>query len=181
MVLGTPSAGHVREVKSDTADSSVCFQVWIWSKAKFINRKFLMEELYQRFLEGEASHVAREDDPFWDPVEAVHLGSAHVWLQPLAYCMRLEEQVEFLNCDGTEEAVLHVHVTPCSPGGQWVSPSSLVLGVPSRGLTACLSSPGRWSARCPEELTQPRLGQAKSNWIFAMAVKSADLEFSRVW
>ncbi|XP_044123022.1 kinesin-like protein KIF28P [Neovison vison] len=102
-------------------------EVWIWSKAKFINRKFLMEELYQRFLEGEASHVAREDDPFWDPVEAVHLGSAHVWLQPLAYCMRLEEQVEFLNCDGTEEAVLHVHVTPCSPGGQACGDEDVVM------------------------------------------------------
>uniref|UniRef100_M3YWJ9 Kinesin-like KIF1-type domain-containing protein n=1 Tax=Mustela putorius furo TaxID=9669 RepID=M3YWJ9_MUSPF len=102
-------------------------EVWIWSKAKFINRKFLMEELYQRFLEGEASHVAREDDPFWDPVEAVHLGSAHVWLQPLAYCMRLEEQVDFLNCDGTEEAVLHVHVTPCSPGGQACGDEDVVM------------------------------------------------------
>nr|XP_019586448.1 PREDICTED: kinesin-like protein KIF28P [Rhinolophus sinicus] len=93
-------------------------EVWMWSKAKFINRKFLMEELYQRFLDGEDRHVAQEDDPFWDPAEAVHLGSAHIWLQSLAYCMELEEQVEFLNCDGLEEALLHVHVTPCSPAGQ---------------------------------------------------------------
>ncbi|XP_024431745.2 kinesin-like protein KIF28P [Desmodus rotundus] len=93
-------------------------EVWVWSKAKFINRKFLMEELYQRFLDGEDSHVAQEDDPFWDPIEAIHLGSAHVWLQSLAYCMELEEQVEFLNCDGLEEAVLHVHARPCSPTGQ---------------------------------------------------------------
>ncbi|XP_040119558.1 kinesin-like protein KIF28P [Oryx dammah] len=93
-------------------------QVWIWSKAKFINRKFLMEELYQRFLDGEDSQVAQEDDPFWDPVEVVHLGSAHIWLQSLAYCMKFEEQVEFLNCDGLEEAVLHIHINPCSPTGQ---------------------------------------------------------------
>uniref|UniRef100_A0A8C3VT90 Kinesin-like protein n=1 Tax=Catagonus wagneri TaxID=51154 RepID=A0A8C3VT90_9CETA len=93
-------------------------QVWIWSKAKFINRKFLMEELYQRFLDGEDSHVAQEDDPFWDPVEVIHLGSAHVWLQSLAYCMKFEDQVEFLNCDGLEEAVLHIHIVPCSPTGQ---------------------------------------------------------------
>uniref|UniRef100_A0AAA9TZ95 Kinesin-like protein n=1 Tax=Bos taurus TaxID=9913 RepID=A0AAA9TZ95_BOVIN len=93
-------------------------QVWIWSKAKFINRKFLMEELYQRFLDGEDSQVAQEDDPFWDPVEVVHLGSAHIWLQSLAYCMKFEEQVEFLNCDGLEEAVLHIHIKPCSPTGQ---------------------------------------------------------------
>ncbi|XP_072588906.1 kinesin-like protein KIF28P [Vulpes vulpes] len=102
-------------------------EVWIWSKAKFINRKFLMEELYQRFLEGEDSHVAQEDDPFWDPVEAVHLGSAHVWLQPLAYCMKLEEQVEFLSCDGTEEAMLHIRVTPCSPVGQACSEEDVVI------------------------------------------------------
>ncbi|XP_035136500.1 uncharacterized protein LOC103789382 [Callithrix jacchus] len=76
-------------------------------KAKFINRKFLMEELYQHFLDGDDSPVA-QDDPFWDPVEVIHLVSAHIWLQSLAYCMKLEEQAEFLNCDGLEEAVLHI-------------------------------------------------------------------------
>lgn len=76
-----------------------------------------MEELYQHFLESEDSQVAQEEDPFWDPVEVVHLGSAHIWLQSLAYCMMLEEQVEFLNYDGLEEAVLHIRITPCSPEG----------------------------------------------------------------
>lgn len=27
-----------------------------------------MEELYQRFLDGDNSPVAPEDDPFWDPL-----------------------------------------------------------------------------------------------------------------
>uniref|UniRef100_A0A8D2BV20 Kinesin-like protein n=1 Tax=Sus scrofa TaxID=9823 RepID=A0A8D2BV20_PIG len=102
-------------------------QVWIWSKAKFINRKFLMEELYQRFLDGEDSHVAQEDDPFWDPVEVIHLGSAHIWLQSLAYCMKFEDQVEFLNCDGLEEAVLHIHMVPCSPTGQACGEEDVVI------------------------------------------------------
>ncbi|KAK7815295.1 hypothetical protein U0070_019139 [Myodes glareolus] len=102
-------------------------EVWIWSKAKFINRKFLMEELYQRFLESEDSQVAQEDDPFWDPVEVVHLGSAHIWLQSLAYRMMLEEQVEFLNYDGLEEAVLHIRITPCSPEGWAHSEEDVVI------------------------------------------------------
>ncbi|KAM4860801.1 kinesin-like protein KIF28 [Thomomys bottae] len=93
-------------------------EVWVWSKAKFINRKFLMDDLYQRFLDGEDGCVAQGDDPFWDPVEVVHVGSAHLWLQALAHCMKLEEQVEFLSCEGLEEAVLHVRVTPCSPAGR---------------------------------------------------------------
>ncbi|XP_021574398.1 kinesin-like protein KIF28P [Carlito syrichta] len=102
-------------------------EVWIWSKTKFINRKFLMEELYQHFLDGEDSHVAQEDDPFWDPVEVVHLGSAHIWLQSLAYSMKFEEQVEFLNCDGLEEAVLHIYIAPCSPAGQAHSEEDVVI------------------------------------------------------
>ncbi|XP_042781836.1 kinesin-like protein KIF28P [Panthera leo] len=102
-------------------------EVWIWSKAKFINRKFLMEELYRRFLDGEDSHVAQEDDPFWDPVEVVHLGSAHIWLQSLAYSMKLEEQVEFMNCEGEEEAVVHVCVTPCSPAGRACGEEDVVI------------------------------------------------------
>ncbi|XP_048214219.1 kinesin-like protein KIF28P [Perognathus longimembris pacificus] len=93
-------------------------EVWIWSKAKFVHRKFLMEELYQRLLDGEAGPEAREDDPFWDPVEAVHVGAAHVWLQALAHRLGLEEQVELLGCEGLEEAVLHVRVTPCCPAGR---------------------------------------------------------------
>lgn len=28
---------------------TTAFQVWMWSKAKFVNRKFLMEEVYQQY------------------------------------------------------------------------------------------------------------------------------------
>ncbi|XP_073529701.1 kinesin-like protein KIF28 [Phyllobates terribilis] len=91
-------------------------QVWMWSKSKFINRKFLMEELYQRFLDGSMT-LDHENDPFWDPVEAIHLGSAHIWLQSLAYCMKLEEQTELLDSEGVEEAIILINITPCSSGG----------------------------------------------------------------
>ncbi|KAK9411839.1 Kinesin-like KIF13B, partial [Crotalus adamanteus] len=94
-------------------------QVWIWSKPKFINRKFLMEELYQQFLNGDDLQVDKESDPFWDPVEAIHLGSAHIWLQSLAYCMKLEEQIELLNSDGTEEAILLINIIPCMQNGRY--------------------------------------------------------------
>ncbi|XP_051852522.1 kinesin-like protein KIF28P [Antechinus flavipes] len=93
-------------------------EVWIWSKAKFINRKYLMEEFYQHFLDGGDIHVAQEDDPFWDPIEAIHLGSAHVWLQSLAYGIKLEEQVELLNSEGLEEAIVLINIIPCSSTGE---------------------------------------------------------------
>ncbi|KAJ1154350.1 hypothetical protein NDU88_007102 [Pleurodeles waltl] len=95
-------------------------QVWVWSKAKFINRKYLMEELYQRFITGEEVETDKESDPFWDPIEVIHLGSAHIWLQSLAYCMTLEEQTELLNSEGKEEAILLISIIPCSSSGKYV-------------------------------------------------------------
>nr|XP_020643636.1 kinesin-like protein KIF28P isoform X2 [Pogona vitticeps] len=102
-------------------------QVWVWSKSKFINRKFLMEELYQRFLDGEDVHVDQESDPFWDPVEVIHLGSAHIWLQSLAYCMKLEEQTEVLNSEGMEEAIILINIIPCSPNGRAFGEDDMVI------------------------------------------------------
>nr|XP_015207004.1 PREDICTED: kinesin-like protein KIF28P [Lepisosteus oculatus] len=102
-------------------------QVWRWSKAKFINRKFLMEELYQLHAEGGAASVAQERDPFWDPVDILHLGSAHVWLQSLAYRIRLEEQVEVLGSDGREEAILQIDLFPCTSTGQPLSEDDIVI------------------------------------------------------
>ncbi|KAL4623865.1 kinesin-like protein KIF28P [Arapaima gigas] len=95
--------------------------VWMWSKAKFVNRKFLMEELYQQqVVEGEEScgaTLTQDKDPFWDLLEPLHLGSAHLWLQSLAFRIRLEEQVEVLGPEGSEEAILQMQLVPCSPNG----------------------------------------------------------------
>ncbi|XP_074118683.1 kinesin-like protein KIF28 [Sminthopsis crassicaudata] len=102
-------------------------EVWIWSKAKFINRKYLMEEFYQHFLDGGDIHVAQEDDPFWDPIEAIHLGSAHVWLQSLAYGMKLEAQAELLNSEGLEEAIVLINIIPCSSTGEANSEDDVVI------------------------------------------------------
>uniref|UniRef100_A0A673ZM01 Kinesin-like protein KIF28P n=1 Tax=Salmo trutta TaxID=8032 RepID=A0A673ZM01_SALTR len=98
-------------------------QVWLWSKAKFVNRKFLMEELYQQYhteRKGEGAAKApmpRDRDPFWDPLEPLLLGSAHLWLQSLAFRIALEEQLEVLGSEGTEEAILQAQLLPCSPTG----------------------------------------------------------------
>nr|XP_016853085.1 PREDICTED: kinesin-like protein KIF28P [Anolis carolinensis] len=107
--------------------NKVTNQVWIWSKPKFINRKFLMEELYQYFLDGEDVQVDKESDPFWDPVEVIHLGSAHIWLQSLAYCMKLEEQTELLNSEGMEEAIILINIIPCSPNGRIFGEDDMII------------------------------------------------------
>ncbi|CAL8244953.1 unnamed protein product [Lota lota] len=95
-------------------------QVWVWSKAKFVNRKFLMEEIYQQHQGGEGLSMAampRDKDPFWDPLEPLLLGSAHLWLQSLAFRIPLEEQLEVLGSEGTEEAILQTQLVPCTSTG----------------------------------------------------------------
>ncbi|CAL8364648.1 unnamed protein product [Gadus morhua 'NCC'] len=95
-------------------------QVWVWSKAKFVNRKFLMEEIYQQHQGGgglSLEAVPRDKDPFWDPLEPLLLGSAHLWLQSLAFRIPLEEQLEVLGSEGTEEAILQTQLMPCTSTG----------------------------------------------------------------
>ena len=50
------------------------FQVWIWTKIKFLNRKDLIDEIYLKFLDGGNVILTRDKDPFWDPVEDIFLG-----------------------------------------------------------------------------------------------------------
>ncbi|XP_053722214.1 kinesin-like protein KIF28P [Synchiropus splendidus] len=112
-------------------------QVWIWSKSKFVHRKFLMEEVYQQQLHrsGAASlgasprvpRLPRESDPFWDPVEPLLLGTAHLWLQTLAFLIPLEEQLEVLGSEGSEEAVLQVQLLPCCPAGLPLSEDHILI------------------------------------------------------
>ncbi|XP_061734931.1 kinesin-like protein KIF28P isoform X2 [Nerophis ophidion] len=102
-------------------------QVWMWSKAKFVNRKFLMEEIYQQHLaelEGEhgdeglsTAALPRDKDPFWDPVEPLLLGTAHLWLQSLAFRIPLDEQLEVLGSEGSEEAIIQAKLLPCTSTG----------------------------------------------------------------
>ncbi|KAM9860783.1 kinesin-like protein KIF28P [Aulostomus maculatus] len=102
-------------------------QVWMWSKVKFLNRKFLMEEVYQLYQaeqrrenreeEPFTSVLPRDKDPFWDPVEPLLLGTAHLWLQSLAFRIPLEEQLEVLGSEGSEEAFLQAQLVPCTSTG----------------------------------------------------------------
>jgi len=63
--------------------------VFMWDKAKFINRVYLMREQYEKFEQGEIdlATLEPENDPFWDPNEPMQVGQATVFLKPLAYCM----------------------------------------------------------------------------------------------
>ncbi|XP_070175288.1 kinesin-like protein KIF28P isoform X2 [Littorina saxatilis] len=92
---------------------------WIWSREKFLNRKFVMQEMYDNFQEGEEWDVPPEKDPFVDDYEAeFHIGSVKVWLKSLAYMIELREQLEITNFSGQAVGLLNIDIIPCDEKGK---------------------------------------------------------------
>ncbi|XP_046350118.2 kinesin-like protein KIF28P isoform X2 [Haliotis rufescens] len=89
---------------------------WMFDRNNFINRKFLMQEMYQNFMEGSKDwDVERERDPFWEPSSTpVQIGTVHVYLQSLAYMIELQENLAVTDYKGVEQAHLNVEILPCS-------------------------------------------------------------------
>ncbi|XP_047136420.1 kinesin-like protein KIF28P isoform X2 [Hydra vulgaris] len=101
---------------------------WIWDKNKFINRKFIMQEMYQNFTDGYPDwNVAKEKDPFWEAPDAdVLIGSVHLYLQSLAYKIELEETLAITDFKGNELGQLFVQIIPCDASGKAVSEDEFV-------------------------------------------------------
>eukprot|EP00002_Diphylleia_rotans_P029124 TRINITY_DN5913_c0_g1_i5.p1 TRINITY_DN5913_c0_g1~~TRINITY_DN5913_c0_g1_i5.p1 ORF type:complete len:883 (-),score=215.53 TRINITY_DN5913_c0_g1_i5:75-2723(-) len=90
---------------------------WMWSADKFINRVFLMRELYTKFTDGENVNIPNEQDPFWDPNEPVLIGSSTVYLQSLSYMIEFDENVDIKDYKGKSEGIIRVKVLPCNAKG----------------------------------------------------------------
>ncbi|XP_056021053.1 kinesin-like protein KIF28P isoform X3 [Ostrea edulis] len=101
-------------------------KVWVWSREKFLHRKDLMEEMYCKYMDGEILPKSRDKDPFWDPVEDMFLGSCHVMLQSLTYCVETDEHFTLHNYHGKEEAVMKVRIFPLDEKGHYLGEESIV-------------------------------------------------------
>jgi len=92
---------------------------WVWDKNKFINRKYIMQEMYQNFTDGDPDwQVPKEKDPFWEaPDSEVLIGSVHLYLQSLAYKIELDENLAITDYKGNEQGHLQVKILPCEKNG----------------------------------------------------------------
>ena len=63
---------------------------FIWPKEKFLNRLYLMKEMYRNYEEEEDDwDLPEEKDPFAEDLnQEVHIGTVDVLLQPIAYMVR---------------------------------------------------------------------------------------------
>ena len=88
----TKAQGMVSTVVVRVYDSERDIE-WVWDKSKFINRVYLMREMYEKFENGElvGKGLNDESDPFWDPNEPVNIGYCSVLVKPLSYCLSVED------------------------------------------------------------------------------------------
>ncbi|XP_011451723.3 kinesin-like protein KIF28P, partial [Magallana gigas] len=92
---------------------------WLWDRNKFINRKFLMQEMYQNYVEGADDwDVPREKDPFWEDADVeVLIGTVHVHLMSLSHKLDIEETLTVTNYQGKENGHIEIEVMPCTTKG----------------------------------------------------------------
>ncbi|KAG8190882.1 hypothetical protein JTE90_010307 [Oedothorax gibbosus] len=90
-------------------------QEYEWPKQKFLNRQYVMMEMYQNYEADDAWDLPPEMDPFLeDPDTEVRIGTVQVYLQPLSFMVELKEQLEIINYKGAEVGIINVEVVPCS-------------------------------------------------------------------
>ncbi|XP_033759938.1 kinesin-like protein KIF28P isoform X2 [Pecten maximus] len=89
---------------------------WMWDKNKAINRKSLMQEIYQDFVSGEENwDVPKERDPFWEPADQeILIGTAHVHLMSLAHALDIEETLVITDYKGKGMGHVSVKCLPCT-------------------------------------------------------------------
>ncbi|XP_076448715.1 kinesin-like protein KIF28 isoform X2 [Babylonia areolata] len=93
---------------------------WLWERGKFMNRRYLIQNKYQQYLDGEedAFNLQRDQDPFWEPTEDVLIGTASVFLQSLSYALDFDDKLVITDYKGAQEGLLFVSITPCSQAGK---------------------------------------------------------------
>uniref|UniRef100_S4RVC2 Kinesin-like protein n=1 Tax=Petromyzon marinus TaxID=7757 RepID=S4RVC2_PETMA len=85
---------------------------------EFLGRRFLMQEMYQRYLQGDDWDLPRDKDPFWEcPESTVSVGVVQVALQPLSHQLAVSETYPVLDCHGQKQGHLRVLIQPCDSDG----------------------------------------------------------------
>lgn len=118
ILLVSPQARGLKEGRTEVKvkmKSTVDDAEWIWDRNKFVNRTYLMKEMFQNYYDGEEDwDLPEESDPFWEPDDAeVFIGSVQVYLQSLAYLIEVEESLTITDPKGNEKGQLQVEAYPC--------------------------------------------------------------------
>jgi kinesin family protein 1 len=104
-------------VKMKNLENSTEF---VWPKEKFLNRLYLMKEMYNNYEEEEDDwDLPEEKDPFQEDLnQEVIIGTVQVFLQPIAYMVEMTDQLEVTDLKGNKVGMMNVEVSPCDKSGR---------------------------------------------------------------
>lgn len=97
-------------------DSNPKIPDMFWHYDKFVNRLYIMREMYQLFVEDGRDMTNNpykgEHDPFYDPPENERIGKATIYLDPLLYVMDVDDATPIIDYKGSENGELMVRIVP---------------------------------------------------------------------
>jgi len=95
---------------------------YLWPKAKFINRKYVMDEMYENYEDGDDWQLEDEKDPFTESRDVESLiGCVAVPMQSLGYVLDMREQLSITDYKGKEIGYLNVEVVPLNDKGKEIT------------------------------------------------------------
>ena len=88
--------------------------VYYWSAETFHNRFDLMNDLFDRYYDGELdlATITKEDDPLWDEPTETLMGYAFYKLEPVAYLMSNPSSISIISPVGNVMGQLEVDIIP---------------------------------------------------------------------
>ncbi|PAA48056.1 hypothetical protein BOX15_Mlig019522g3 [Macrostomum lignano] len=88
---------------------------FLWPKDKFLDRKFLMRDVYNSFMDGEADWKPPEhEDPFLEPADTpVLIGTSLIYLESLAHLIEISQAFGVTNYKGDDQGKLEIEILPC--------------------------------------------------------------------
>jgi kinesin family protein 1 len=113
---------------------------FIWERNKFMDRVFIIRELWQKFTEGlvDPTAISQDDDPFWDPIEITKCGSCLVHPSELYYRMRKEGDFPIIGRNSERQGQLSVRLIPCFPDGREDDEEELFVEEPEQAGPECI-------------------------------------------
>ena len=104
--------------------------MWLWDIGKLQNRRYMIQEFYQKYLEGDDTFISKlvkkESDPFWDAVEDLFIAMGRFFLHSLSYRMEFEDKAFISDYSGKEIGTVVFRVTPCDANGDTLGESYYV-------------------------------------------------------
>ncbi|KAL4229280.1 hypothetical protein ACF0H5_012320 [Mactra antiquata] len=92
---------------------------WIWTSNKFLDRKCIMSEMFDKYEDGKDWQLPQDKDPFYDdPAAHTQIGCVKMWLQSLSYMLESNELLDVTDLKGGVVGKMSLGVFPCDPKGK---------------------------------------------------------------